>query len=67
MSQVQENEVVRLRMVQMSAIPDTLYMVEEKDHAHCVSAHYNSGAYSPSTSPTVDNSGTVLGKPELLF
>ena len=54
-SQVQENEVCRLRLVHMSAIPDTLYMVEERGPpppSPCM----------PTGMPTIDNSGTVLGR-----
>ena len=71
-SAVQENEVVRLRMVQMSAIPDTLYMVDDKAYHHAHhhhplpplrhTPHHHHHQPHPSTSPTVDSTGTILGK-----
>ncbi len=57
--QVQENEVVRLRMVHMSAIPDTLYMVEDK--ASCGGAPCYPPYMNLAISSTIDTSGTVLG------
>ena len=57
--QVQENEVVRLRMVHMSPIPDTLYMVDEK--ATCGGAPCYPPYLPTAVSSTIDTSGTILG------
>ena len=57
--QVQENEVVRLRMVHMSPIPDTLYMVDEK--ATCGGAPCYPPYQPTAVSSTIDTSGTILG------
>ena len=52
----QEQDTSSVRMLHMSAIPDTLYMVDEQ---HCSSAPY---AVSPVS--TVDIiAGTIPGKP----
>ncbi len=58
LSHVQETEVVRLRMIQMSNIPDTLYMVEDRA---CYSPYYTR-VNIPSSPATVDIiAGTVPG------
>lgn len=57
-SAAQEQDTSSVRMLHMSAIPDTLYMVDEQ---HCSSAPY---AVSPVS--TVDIiAGTIPGKPPL--
>ncbi len=58
--QVQENEVVRLRVVHMSPIPDTLYMVEDK--ASCGGAPCYPPYLPTAVSSTIDTSGTILGE-----
>ena len=62
LSQVQENEVVRLRMVQMSNVPDMVqYMVEERGypgHRHATQA-----TAQTSTAASVDIiAGTIPGR-----
>ena len=56
---------MRLRMIHMSAIPDTLYMVEDKPchhpHHH-LHPHLNAQQQQAASSTTVDSSGTILGK-----
>ncbi|CAH1793169.1 unnamed protein product, partial [Owenia fusiformis] len=47
LSQAQEQDVVRLRTVHMSNIPDTLYMLEEKYSSQSGAAYHSANHHSP--------------------